>query len=240
MKRIILMVLKLFYKVPFYLYYISKYGRDESVSLEENFAYLKKVTMDANRAGRVKIETHGLENIPQENGFVLFPNHQGMFDVLVFLESCPVPFSFVFKKEAGNIILLKQVIRALKAIPIDRSDLKQSMQVINQVTEEVKQGRNFLIFPEGTRSRLGNRMLPFKGGTFKSAVRAKCPIVPCALIDSFKPFDELSIRPVTVKVMYLKPMRYEEYAGMKTVEIAEEVQRRIEAAITEYIALNEK
>ena len=103
------------------------------------------------------------------------------------------------------------------------------------MTEEVKQGRNFLIFPEGTRSRMGNQLLPFKGGTFKSAVRARCPIVPCALIDSYKPFDEKSIAPVTVKLIYLKPICYEEYKGLKTTEIAELVKSRIEATIQEYL-----
>ena len=231
MKRIILMVLRLLWKVPYYFYLIWKCGKDESITLDEVYARVKKVTKAANHAGRVKIEAYGLENIPRENGFIFFPNHQGLFDVLVFLDSCPVPFSFVIKKEASNVILLKQVVAALRAIPIDREDIRQSMQVINQVTQEVKKGRNFLIFAEGTRSKMGNRLLPFKGGTFKSAVKAKCPIVPCALIDSFKPFDENSIRPVTVKLIYLPPLYYEEYAGMKTTEIGAEVKRRIEEAI---------
>lgn len=234
MKRIILMVCRLFIKVPYYLYSISRCGKREDVSIEEAYEVVKKVTKAANRAGRVTIKSYGMENIPKENGFIFFPNHQGMFDVLVFLESCPVPFSFVIKKEASNIILLKQVIAALKAIPIDREDIRQSMQVILQVTEEVKKGRNFLIFAEGTRSKMGNKLLPFKGGTFKSAVKAKCPIVPCALIDSFKPFDESSIAPVTVKLIYLPPIPYEDYAGMKTPEIAEMVKGRIEDAILEY------
>ena len=76
-------------------------------------------------------------------------------------------------------------------------------------------------------------MLEFKGGSFKSAQKAKCPIVPCALIDSFVPFDQKSIRPVTVKLYYLPPMYYEEYKDMKTTEIAAEVKRRIEAKIAE-------
>lgn len=234
MKRIILMVCRLFFKVPYYLYSISRCGKREDVSIEEAYEVVKKVTKAANKAGRVTIESYGVENIPKENGFIFFPNHQGMFDVLVFLESCPVPFSFVIKKEASNIILLKQVIAALKSISIDREDIRQSMQVILQVAEEVKKGRNFLIFAEGTRSKLGNKLLPFKGGTFKSAVKAKCPIVPCALIDSFKPFDENSIVPVTVKLIYLPPIPYEDYAGMKTPEIAEMVKGRIEDAISEY------
>ena len=206
MYRIILMVVRLFYKVPYYLMRIWWLGTRKNFNLEENYAFIKKVTKAANRAGRVKIESYGLENIPKENGFIFFPNHQGMFDALVFLESCPVPFSVVYKKEVSNVILLKQVFKALHAIAIDREDIKQSLQVINQMTEEVKKGRNFLIFPEGTRSRMGNQLLPFKGGTFKSAVRAKCPIVPCALIDSYKPFDEKSIAPVTVKLIYLPPI----------------------------------
>lgn len=202
--------------------------------MEEAYLLIKKATKDANRAGRVTIESHGLENIPKENGFIFFPNHQGLFDVLVFLDSCPVPFSFVIKKEASEIILLKQVSAALKSLTIDRDDIRQSFQVITQMTEGVKQGRNFLIFAEGTRSKMGNKLLPFKGGTFKSAVKAKCPIVPCALIDSFKPFDEKSIAPVTVKLVYLPPLYYEDYAGMKTTEIAALVKQRIEEAIMKY------
>ena len=112
------------------------------------------------------------------------------------------------------------------------------MKVIQTMAEEVKKGRNFLIFPEGTRSRQGNQTLEFKGGTFKSAVKARCPIVPCALIDSFIPFDEKSIRPVTVHLYYLKPLYYEEYQNMKTTEIAEEVKRRIDETIAAHTAQN--
>ena len=234
MGRIVLMVVRLIFRVPYYLLGIWWNGKRKDYDQERAYAFVKKVTKAANHAGRVTIESHGLENIPKENGFIFFPNHQGLFDVLVFLESCPVPFAFVIKKEASNIILLKQVIAALRSIVIDREDIRQSMQVINQMAEEVKKGRNFLIFAEGTRSKMGNQLLPFKGGTFKSAVKAKCPIVPCALIDSFKPFDEKSIARVTVKLIYLPPIYYEEYASMKTPEIADMVKARIEAAISEY------
>ena len=232
--RIVLMVLRLIIRVPYYMAGIWWYGQKKDFDLEKSYAFVKKVTKAANRAGRVRIESHGLENIPKEDGFIFFPNHQGLFDVLVFLESCPVPFAFVIKKEASNVILLKQVIAALRSIVIDREDIRQSLEVINQVTEEVKKGRNFLIFAEGTRSKMGNRLLPFKGGTFKSAVKAQCPIVPCALINSFKPFDEKSIAPVTVKLVYLPPISYMEYASMKTLQIADLVKKRIEAAIEEY------
>ena len=81
---------------------------------------------------------------------------------------------------------------------------------------------------------MGNQLLPFKGRPFKSAVRAKCPIVPCALIDSYKPFDEKSIAPVTVKLIYLPPISYEEYKQLKTPEIADIVKTKIEEDIRQY------
>ncbi len=234
MYRIAMMVMRLFLKAPIYFMQIWWCGKKKHITMEESYACVKKVTIAANRAGKVKIESHGEENIPKQNGFIFFPNHQGLYDVLAFLESCPVPFAFVIKKEARNVILLKQVVDALGSISIDREDIRQSMKVIQQVAEEVRDGKNFLIFAEGTRSREGNKVLDFKGGSFKSAVKAQCPIVPCALIDSFKPFDEKSIKPVTVKIIYLPPLYYDEYKGMRTVEIAAEVRRRIEETIGQY------
>ena len=240
MRRIALMVFRLLYKALYYFYHICKCASREDISYEEGFRWIKRTTILANRAGRVKIEAHGLENLPEKDGFIMFPNHQVLFDVLVFFESCPRPFAFVIKKEAANIILLKQVREALGSLVMDREDIRQSMKVIQTMAEEVKKGRNFLIFPEGTRSRQGNHTLEFKGGTFKSAVKAKCPIVPCALIDSFIPFDEKSIRPVTVHLYYLKPLYYEEYQNMKTTEIAEEVKRRIDEQIEAHLQSRQK
>ena len=122
----------------------------------------------------------------------------------------------------------------MKEYAIDRDDIKQSMKVILQVTKEVMQGRNFLIFAEGTRSKDGNQLLEFKGGSFKAAMKAKCPIVPVALIDSYKSFDTDSIKPLTVQVHFLEPMSYGEYKEMKSVEIAAEVRRRIGQVIAEH------
>ena len=121
----------------------------------------------------------------------------------------------------------------MKAFLIDREDIKQSMQVIINVTKEVKAGRNYLIFAEGTRSKNGNHPQEFKGGSFKAAMKAKCPIVPVALIDSFKPFDTKTISQVTVQVHFLEPLYYEEYKNMKTTEIAEIVHDRIQKIIDE-------
>lgn len=234
--RIALMVLGLLPMVPYYIYRFWKYGKQEGFSIEESFFYIKEVVKKANRAGRVTVDAKGMERLPKEDGFMIFPNHQGMYDVLSLLETSPKAFSFVIKKEVSGVILLKQIIAALKAYPMDRDDIRQSMKVIQQISEDVKKGKNVLIFAEGTRSRNGNNLLDFKGGSFKSATKAKCPIVPVALIDCFIPFDEKSIRRVTVKVRYLEPIYYEEYQDMNTKEIAAMVKERIEEAIKEETA----
>ena len=63
---------------------------------------------------------------------------------------------------------------------------------------------------------------------------SKAPIVPVALIDSYKVFNSLHMMPVTAQVHFLKPIPYEEYQGMKTQEIAKLVKSRIEQEIAEY------
>lgn len=235
MKRIVMMVLRNILLVPFmwcklcyYASHVDKYPENKRYNM------LKFIVKRANKGGNVTIKTYGKDNIPKEDGFMFFPNHQGLYDVLAIVDACPTPFSVVAKKEVADVPFLKQTFACMKAYMIDRDDIRQSLQVINSVTDEVVGGRNYLIFAEGTRSKKGNEVQEMKGGSFKSATRAKCPIVPVALIDSFKPFDTKSLSKVTVQVHFLKPLYYEEYKDMKTTEIAKEVKRRIEKTIEKY------
>lgn len=231
MERIILMIIKRIFIAPYWLYLICKYGNTEKYSEEERYRVLSNIVKKVNRAGNVKIISDGEENLPKENGYVLFPNHQGLFDALVLLETNKQPITFVMKKEIENQWFIKKIIKLLQAQIIDRDDIRQSMGVINTMTKEVKEGRNYVIFAEGTRSRKGNELLDFKGGSFKSAVNAKCPIIPVAIMDSYKVFDSKSIKKATVRMTYLKPIYPEEYNKMKTTEIACIVKERIEEYI---------
>jgi len=234
MNRIFYMVVRNFLRVPLWFYKIRKMGiKEEYYPHKERYEYIRNVVKKVNKSGRVEVIVHGVENIPSENGFILFPNHQGLFDMLAIMEACPKPLSVVVKKEAANLILVKEVVKALDGFYIDRQDIKASLEIISRMTEGVKENKNYVIFPEGTRSREGNRLLPFKGGTFKSAVNARCPIVPVALIDSFKPFDENSSRKQKVEVCFLKPLYYEDYQKLKTTQIAELVHDKIQEEINQ-------
>lgn len=233
MKRIALMFLRSFFNIPFWLFRLFQLCNIEKYDNVTRYAFLHHLAPIVNRRGRIKIDCHGIENLPTETGYILFPNHQGLFDALAFLETHERPFVTVMKKEVKDIFLLRNVITLLQAEIIDREDVRQSMTVIQNMTRRVKNGENFVVFAEGTRSKHGNEVGEFKGGTFKSATKAQCPIVPVALIDSFQAFDTNSIKKLTVQIHYMKPLYYEDYKGMKTTEIAELVQTRIQEKINE-------
>lgn len=236
MNRIVTMVLKNLWIVPGAWFKLCRYAKHtDEYPEEEKYRHIQYILQRAVRGGNVDMTVTGQENIPTEGGFMLYANHQGMFDVLAIAATCHRPIGAVLKKELYDIPFLHQIVLCTKSFAMDREDVRQSLAVIQNVTEEVKKGRGYLIFPEGTRSKRGNEMLPFHGGSFRCATKSKCPIVPIALIDCFKVLDQKGSKPVSVQIHYLKPIPYEEYAGMKPAEVAELVKARIAEEIQECI-----
>ena len=237
MNRIVTMVLNNLWRVPGAWIKLCRYANHtEDYPEEEKWRHIQYILKRAIVGGNVKLTVTGTENIPRENGFMLYANHQGMFDVLAIAATCDNPLGAVLKKELYNSPLLHQIALCTKSFAMDREDVRQSLTVIQNVTKEVEAGRNYLIFPEGTRSRKGNEMLEFHGGSFRCATKSKCPIVPIALVDSFKVLDEKGSKPVSMQLHYLPPIPYEEYQGMKPVDVAALVKERIAAKIQESIA----
>jgi len=236
MNRIVTMVLKNLWIVPGAWFKLCDYAkRTDEVPEETKYRHIQYILQRAVKGGNIDLKVTGLENIPKENGFMLYANHQGMFDVLAIAATCDNPLGAVLKKELYDIPFLHQIAVCTKSFAMDREDVRQSLTVIQNVIKEVKEGRNYLIFPEGTRSKLGNEMLEFHGGSFRCATKSKCPIVPIALVDSFKVLDQKGSKPVSVQIHYLKPIYYEEYKDLKTTELAELVKSRIGEKIAESI-----
>ena len=232
MQRILLMVLRNLFKVPGMWFRLCRYAKHTEEYPElEKWQHIQKILKLAVDTGNIDLKVTGQEYIPQENGFLMYGNHQGMFDVLAIAATCDNPLAAVLKKELANIPFLKQIMQCTNSFAMDREDLRQSMTVISNVIKEVKKGRNYLIFPEGTRSRKGNEMLEFHSGSFKCATKTKCPIVPVAFVDSFKVLDQKGCKPVAVQIHYLEPIYYEEYKDMNTVELAAYVHDKIESVV---------
>ena len=231
------MVLKNLWIVPgawFKLCYNA--NNTDKVAELDRWKHIQFILQRAIKGGNVDLTVTGLENIPQDESFMMYANHQGMFDVLAIAGTCDVPLGAVLKKELYDVPFLHQIALCTKSFAMDREDVRQSLTVIQNVTEEVKNGRNYLIFPEGTRSKLGNEMLEFHGGSFRCATKSKCTVLPVALIDSFKVLDQKGSKPVSVQLHYLQPIPYEEYQNMKPAELAALVKERIAAKIQECTA----
>ena len=237
MMRILLMVLRNLFRVPFLFGKLWHYAANvEKYPEQQRWDLINKIMNHAVRSGNIDLKIVGEENLPEKDGFMIYANHQGMFDVVALSGTCKRPLAAVLKQELKDIPLIKQIIACTNSFPMDRDDVRQSLTVIKNVTEEVQKGRNYLIFPEGTRSRNGNVMGEFHGGSFRAAQKAKCPIVPMCFIDCYKVLDQKGIKPVKVQMHYLPVIPYEEYKDMKTVEIAELVKSRIQACLDANVA----
>ena len=232
MNRLVLMLLKNIHRLPWALGKLWHYAKHTDRYPEsESWAHIHRMMQYLPPAGNVQLQVFGKENLPTDEGFLLCPNHQSLFDAIAISSTCHRPLGVVYKKELVNTPVIKQIALCTRSFAMDREDVRQSLTVIRDVTEQLQAGRSYVIFPEGTRSRVGNGLQEFHSGSFRCAVKAKCPVVPAALIDSYKVLDQKGSQPVTVQLHYLPPIRYEEYKTMKTTELAELVKSRIAEAI---------
>lgn len=202
---------------------------------EKRYAYARLTVDRMKKSGHITTIGYGTENLPKEGGYVMFPNHQGKYDALGIIATHEKPCSVVIDDAKSHVILTRQFVDMLHGKRMIKDDLKQSVRIISEVAEEVAAGRRYIIFPEGEYFRNHNEVREFKPGCFKSAMKAKAPIVPVVLIDSYKVFEVWSLKPVRTQVHYLPAIPYEEYKGMSTVEVSdmvhERISRHIEAVI---------
>ena len=230
-------ILRNIYKIPYYITKMKNMAMDESCETSERYAMALRIINIIKKTGHIKTKAYGVENLPTDCGYIMYPNHQGKYDVLGIMDTHQSPCSFVMDKAKSYTILVREVLDLLKGKRLDKKNCRQALRIINEVAEEIKQGGRFILFPEGGYAfNQGNHLCEFKPGCFKIALKSKAPIVPVALIDSYKVFDSYHMGQVETQVHYLKPIRYEEYKDMSTNEIAQKVHDLIEAKIHEFKA----
>lgn len=177
--------------------------------------------------GHIETVSTGQDNLPREGGYVMYSNHQGKYDTLGIMFSHPKPCTIVMDYDRSKLPIVDAFIDLVKGQRLDKTDMKRQVKTILEIVEEVKKGRRYIIFPEGGYDRNQNDLQEFLPGSFQCATKAKAPIVPVAIIDSYKVFGRNSLRKVTTQVHFLPPIRFEEYQGMTTTQIAELVKGKI-------------
>ena len=189
------------------------------------FRFILKIT-------GVKVTVIGEENVPKDTPVLYIGNHRSYFDILLTYSRCPIRTGYVAKKEMERYPLLSNWMKYLHCLFLDRSDIKQGLQIILTAVEKIKSGISICIFPEGTRNKADSdlEMLPFHEGSFKIATKAKCPIIPVSMNNTSEMFEAHfpRIKPCHVVIEYGKPIYPE--------ELSKEDRRKI-AAYTQNIIL---
>ncbi|SAL17975.1 acyltransferase [Caballeronia terrestris] len=166
----------------------------------------------------------GFENLP-DGPAVLLSKHQSAWETIAFPALMPRPLCYVFKRELLFVPFFGWALGLLKMVHIDRKQGKDAFaSVARQGRARMDEGAWVIMFPEGTRTRVGSQG-KYKTGGARFAVATGAPVVPIAH----------NAGHVWPRHSFLK------YAGIVTVSIgkpidtagltAEEVNQRVEAWI---------
>jgi 1-acyl-sn-glycerol-3-phosphate acyltransferase len=132
----------------------------------------------------IDVEIRGLQNLPWRGSAIIAPNHQSGFDILV-LAALPIDFKWVAKEEVGRIPFVGWAVKSMGTFFVKRDKSGHDLNVMKEVEEGLKKGKNVIIFPEGTRTRTGE-LLPFKKGAFRTAQNTGIPLCPVAIQGTYE------------------------------------------------------
>jgi len=145
---------------------------------------------------RFKVE--GLENLPQKTNFIIVANHVSFMDPLVVGAAIPKKIYWITYWGLFRISVLRLFFHLTACIPSGHSS--------NKASELLFQNKNVGMFPEGAISRKGE-LLDFKRGSAMLAMKTGRPVVPCAVLGTFRalPFGRKFPRFVRIKVKVGQP-----------------------------------
>ena len=177
----------------------------------------------------------GKENVPRDQAVVYVGNHNSYFDILLTYSQCPGLTGYVAKSEMLRYPLLRDWMKRLYCVFLDRTDLRAGMQMILTCIDYIKQGISICIFPEGTRSRDG-KMQPFHEGSLKMASKTGCPIIPMAITNSAQIFENHLpfVRPCKVIVEYGTPIYPKELPKEQQKFLGAYTQKKIQEMLDQH------
>ena len=182
----------------------------------------------------IKVEYRGTEKIPK-GPLIVAAKHQSMWETISLLHFFEAPF-FVLKRELLRIPLFGQYLMKANMVPIDRSSGRRALTtIVKRASEEVRNGRQFVIFPEGTRRPPGAPP-DYKAGV--GLIYADCgvPCLPVALNSGlFWPRRTFMRYPGTLVVEFLDPLP----PGLPRGEFLARLESMIEEATERLVAAGE-
>ena len=154
---------------------------------------------------RIKVEFRGTENIPK-GPLIVASKHQSAWETISLLRFFDAPF-FVLKRELTWIPIFGLYLIKAKMIAIDRrAGGRALLAMVRRAVEEVRCGRQLVIFPEGTRTAVGAPPR-YRPGVGQIYVECGVACLPVALNSGlFWPRRTFMRYPGTLVVEFLDPL----------------------------------
>ena len=131
-----------------------------------------------------KVTVIGEENVPRDEAVLYIGNHKSFFDIVITYTRCPRLTGYISKNSMAKVPLFSIWMKRLHCLFLDREDVKKALKTILQGIDNIKNDISMCIFPEGTRNKTEELLLPFKEGSFKMAEKTGCAIIPMAITNS--------------------------------------------------------
>ena len=130
------------------------------------------------KVANIKIEERGIENIPQDKGFIFCSKHMSNMDALILYRRSP-NLTALAKKELFRVPLLNLVFKKMGVIAINRgaSEAQKQTPIIAKIL--IGQKTPLIIFAEGTRTVVGERR-PLKSGAYYYQKEADLDVIVAA------------------------------------------------------------
>ena len=122
----------------------------------------------------IKLQIMGLENLKEDESYVFIANHQSYLDIPVLFRAITHGLHFVAKKEIKLVPFIGWYMMATGMIFIDRSNRVKAVASLDKAGKLIKNGKDVLLFPEGTRSKTG-QIGEFKKGPFYAGIKSRHP-----------------------------------------------------------------
>lgn len=216
--------------------YMAKHR--ERYTQEQCYRAALKVLRIVRRFCFTKTDCFGEENLPESGGYIMYCNHQGKYDAVGVFLSHKKPATVLMEKKKMQMFPAKQIVGVIGGKPLDFDDMRQQRRVLDEISEEVRNGRRYLIFPEGGYADNKNELKDFHAGCFKCAVDSGCPVVPVAIYDSYKALNQNSLKPCRTQVHFLEPIMPEAYKEMNRKQLCALVKSRISEKLAEIDSKN--
>ncbi len=123
-------------------------------------------------------EIAGIENLP-EGSFIVAPKHQSFWDAYAYVHLLKDPV-YILKRELMWIPLFGWYVAKMRMIPVKRGSRSVALKAaLNGAKERMAEGRQLVIYPEGTRRAPGD-VPNYKYGIVQIYDELKLPVVPIA------------------------------------------------------------